>query len=269
MSISNYFKNISQRLNNESGEIREFFSSHRPTAGANREDLVAQFLTQHLPKRYSVSNGLIFSSEGEFSNQADVLICDKMNNAPLFGDRKEPIWLVEAVYGLIEVKTTLTPTTFADSIKKCKNFKKLRRNYSDRIIERIRDSLFILWAFEGPSPETFKKTIEETYKDLTIEQRPDLIIVPEKYVVISGKYQETARIGQPTSPARSQIEKVPNFEKVFLHNGFELAVLNEHSLLAFIVWLSSWLHQSGERYAPLTSYLPSILESKNEYKIIT
>lgn len=269
MSIDKYFENISDRLDRESSDIKEFFSSHKPTAGANREDVVAEFLGQNLPNRYAVSNGLILSSDGEFSNQADILICDKLNNAPLFGNRKEPIWLVEAVYGLIEVKTSLTPTTLDDCIDKCKRFKSLSRRFSDRGLERVRESLFVVWSFEGPRPETLLQTIVEKYESLQTDQRPDLIIIPEKYIVMSGQYQELARIGQPGSIARMQIEKTLDYRQKFLGRGFELPVLNEHSLLAFMVWLTSWLHQAGDRCATLTSYLPKILESKGEYKIFT
>ncbi|WP_330110323.1 DUF6602 domain-containing protein [Methylophaga thalassica] len=269
MSIPDYFKNISRRLNSDSEEIRSFFSSHRPSAGSNREGLIVDFLNDHLPKKYEISHGLIFSSEGEFSNQADIVIADKHNNVPLFSDRNEPIWLVEAIFSLIEVKTTLSPSVLDDCISKCKRFKGLNRNPSDRNIEKIRDSLFVVWAFDGPSPESFKNTIVDKYKDLPVEQTPDFIIVPGKYVCMAGQYRELCRLGQKGSLHRQQIESQPEALERLNQRGFEIAVLNEHTLLASMVWLSSWLHQAGERYAPLTKYLPAILESDSDYQLLT
>lgn len=255
MSIPEYFKNISNKLNSDSEEIRTFFATHRPSAGSNREGLVADFLSKHLPDRYDISHGLIFSSEGEFSNQADIIISDKLNNAPLFSDRVEPIWLVEAVYSLVEVKTSLSPSVIDDCISKCRRFKALNRNLSDRNIERIKDSLFVVWAFEGPSPETFRDTILQKYERLLLEETPDFIIVPGKYVCMAGQYRALCRLGQQGSVHRQQIEAQPGLMQQLNGRGFEIAVLNEHSLLASMVWLSSWLHQAGERHAPLTKYL--------------
>lgn len=269
MSIAEYFRYISNKLNADSEEIRSFFSSHRPSAGSNREGLVADFLSKHLPDKYEISHGLILSSEGEFSNQADIVISDKQNNAPLFSDRVEPIWLVEAVYSLIEVKTSLSPSVIDDCISKCKRFKSINRSLSDRNIERIKDSLFVIWAFEGPSPETFRDTIAQKYEGLPTEETPDLIIVPGKYVCIAGQYRALCRLGQHNSAHRQKIEAQPDLMQQLNGRGFEIAVLNEHSLLASMVWLSSWLHQAGERYAPLTKYLPAILESEGDYQLFT
>lgn len=267
MSIPEYFKNISKKLNSDSEEIRTFFASHRPSAGSNREGLVADFLRKHLPDRYDISHGLILSSEGEFSNQADIIISDKLNNAPLFRERVESIWLVEAVYSLIEVKTSLSPSVIDDCISKCRKFKTLNRNLSDRNIERIKDSLFVVWAFEGPSSETFRDTIIRKYEGLPLEETPDFIIVPSKYVCIAGQYRVLCRLGQSGSVHRQLIEAQPDRVQQLNSRGFEIAVLNEHSLLASMVWLNSWLHQAGERHAPLTKYLPAILESESDYQL--
>ncbi len=269
MSIPEYFKNISNRLNLDSEEIRRFFSTHRPSGGSNREGLVADFLSKHLPEKYDISHGLILSSDGEFSNQADILISDKLNNAPLFGDRVEPIWLVEAVYSLFEVKTSLSPSVIDDCISKCKKFKALNRNNSDRGIERIKDSLFVVWAFDGPSPETFRNTIMHKFEELPVEEAPDMIVVPGQYVCLAGQYRALCRLGQQGSIHRQQIEAQPGLIQQLNGEGFEIAVLNEHSLMASIVWLSSWLHQSGDRYAVLTKYLPAILESESDCQLFT
>lgn len=269
MNISEYFKNISDRFNSESNELRLFFSTHRPSAGSNREGLVADFLRKHLPSKYEISHGLVFSSEGEFSNQADVLVCDALNNAPLFRDRKEPIWLVESIYALVEVKTTISPSELDDCIAKCQKFKSLKRRSTDRNLGRIRDSLFVVWAFEGPSSTTFRDTIVDKFAGLAIEAMPDFIVVPGKYVCMSGQYRALARLGQPFSLYHQQLNMQKELMDRMQARGFEIAVLNEHSLLATMVWITSWLQQAGERYASLVHYLPEIMESQGDYEHFT
>lgn len=83
--------------------------------------------------------------EGEFSNQADLLIVDHMSNAPLYPVYKNKVWLVESVYAMVEVKTKLTNTEIKDIIPKCRKFKKMKRKY-DFVpsISRIQESLFII-----------------------------------------------------------------------------------------------------------------------------
>lgn len=257
-SLPDYFSDISAQLCIESERIRNFFSSHRPTAGENREDLVAKFLSNHLPKKFGISSGLIVSKEGQFSNQADVIISDQINNAPLFSTSAQPIWLVESVFSLIEVKTQLTPSTLKDSVEKCRKFKLLNRDYSSLAQQNITESLFVLWAFEGPKPETAKINIESAFKDVPQSERPDFIIVPGSILVRSGHYYELSTIGQAGSQHREQLRQRHNGnEELLLGNGIEVADLGQNALLAFITWYSSWLLGAGSRSAPLQQYLSS------------
>ena len=117
-------------------------------------------MKEYLPKAFSIGTGLILSSEGEFSNQADLLIADQLNNAPLYPESNNKLWLVESIYSLIEVKTNLEPLNIKDAIKKCVKFKRLKRVFQNVPSQpRITDSLFILWAFNGPDLNIEKKTL--------------------------------------------------------------------------------------------------------------
>lgn len=48
---------------------------------------------------------MVISHEGLFSNQADLVVVDALNNSPLYGTSRNQLWPVEAVYSLLEVKT--------------------------------------------------------------------------------------------------------------------------------------------------------------------
>lgn len=256
-----YFADISEELNRKSNKIKDYFATHKPSAGANREGLVANFLEEYLPKKFSISSGLILSSEGCFSNQADIIVADHMSNAPLFGENNEKLWLVESVYSLIEVKTQLTPTTIKDSFEKCRKFKRLKRNYAaDFGRQNIKESLFVLWSFNAPTPQKAKENIEAELKNIPREEQPDFIIVPGSILVAGGHYYELVTLGQPSTALYSQ--KLAQFGgniDAALGKGHTFNILGENSLLAWLTWFSSWLHAAGERRAPLNEYVPKEL----------
>ncbi len=259
--LNKYFEDISSELERKSQSIRDYFATHKPSAGANREGMVASSLSTYLPSKYEVSSGLILSKSGEFSNQADIIIADKMSNAPLFGSDSEKIWLVESVYSLIEVKTQLTPTTLRDSLEKCIKFKSLAREYaSDFGRQNIKESLFVLWSFEGPKPEIIKTHIESELANIPREYQPDFIIVPGSTLVRSGHYYELSKLGQVDSAHRAELlASVGGNINAILGSGYQVNEFGSNTLLAWLVWFSSWLHAAGERRAALNNYVPQEL----------
>lgn len=74
---------------------------------------------------------MVISHDGAFSNQADLVVVDALNNSPLYGTARNQLWPVEAVYSLIEVKTTLSPGELRDAIAKGRKFKSLPRRFCD------------------------------------------------------------------------------------------------------------------------------------------
>jgi hypothetical protein len=139
MILPQYLSDVAREMRLKSAAIRRGFGSHRPSAGQNREDLVGEFLVQHLPRKFGVSTGIVISHEGEFSNQADLVVVDEQNNAPLYGGARNKLWPIEAVYALLEIKTALTPSELADAIGKGRRFKRLPRRFCETgEIQRIR-----------------------------------------------------------------------------------------------------------------------------------
>lgn len=257
MTIDMYYSEIAQELKRKSDSIKIGFSTHALSAGENREDIVGQFLQKNLPKAFGISTGLILSNEGEFSNQADLIIVDELDNAPLYPDSSNKLWLVESVYAMIEVKTSLTPNAINDSINKCRRFKKLTRNYqSVPSLPRIKESLFIIWGFEGPSPDTLKKNFMNALKNIPIEEQPDFIIIPDSILITSGSYRKLSKFGMKGSQHQQKVLKKNSgktYEEIF--EPIEFQVLNDNSTLVFITWFTSWLKGAGVRSAPLDEYL--------------
>ncbi|HRH76902.1 MAG TPA: hypothetical protein PK129_06090 [Cellvibrionaceae bacterium] len=259
--LHKYFEDIGSQLERKSQSVREYFKTHKPSAGSNREGMVASFLEAYLPEKFAISSGLILSKDGEFSNQADIVVADRMSNSPLFGGDNEKIWLVESVYSLIEVKTQLTPTTLRDSLEKCKKFKSLPREYaSDFGRQKIRESLFVLWAFEGPSPEKIKENVAQELAHIPRDMQPDFIVVPGSTIVRSGHYYELSLLGQENTQYRAhKLASVGGSVDLVLGAGFEVGELKGNTLLAWLVWYTSWLQAAGERRAALDSYVPKDL----------
>lgn len=258
MPIKEYFDSVANEIKLQSDRIRDDFKTHRPTSGANREAIVAEFLRKHLPSAYGVVSGLILAQNDMFSKQADVVIVDQLRNAPLYSSSPEEIWLVESVYCLLEVKTRLTPSDLADSIEKCRRFKSLPRSFMESSDSpRITDSLFAIWSFETSSAETLKTNFAHAIAGVPISEQPDFVIVPDKLVIKSGSYHAFVSLGMPSSPYRSELEATTGGDLApLLGEGYTVWELGTNALLTWFVWIMSWLNHAGPRVAPLTAYLP-------------
>jgi hypothetical protein len=257
-TLSTYLADVALEMRAQSAGIRRDFAAHRPSAGSNREEVVERFLANHLPKRFGVSTGLVISADGEFSNQADLVVVDDYNNAPLYPNARNKLWPVEAVAAFVEVKTMLSPTEITDAVAKARRFKSLRRIFGIAgEPQRIRDSLFVLWGFDAPSFDTFKQNLTSALVGVPASEQPDLVIVPDRLVARCGTYLELSKIGQPNSQHRADLHAKygPSLASL-LTSSNEVAEFGENSLLAGFVWLDSWLRQAGSRLVDPLVYLP-------------
>ena len=258
MVLPEYLSDVAREMRAKSAAIRRDFASHHPSAGENREGLVKKFLTAHLPRKFGVSSGMVFSHDGAFSNQADLVVVDAFNNSPLYATGNNQLWPVEAIYALVEVKTNLNPADLKDSVAKGRKFKTLQRRYcmagQD---QRIADSLFVIWGFNCPSPSTFKENLRAALSDMPRKEQPDLIVVPDRIVARGGTYLELSRLGQPNSPYRVQLQAQHGTDlEELLPEPAEVLDLGENSLLAWYIWFDSWLRQAGSRLTNPVDYLP-------------
>jgi hypothetical protein len=115
---SSVAKEISEQLNRMllakigQGELLK----HNLEKGLGNEQALRDLLINFLPRRYGVAKGKIANSDGEMSRQLDVIIYDALNCPSLFVDEnRNQILPIEGVFGVIEVKTTLTNDALSDS----------------------------------------------------------------------------------------------------------------------------------------------------------
>lgn len=258
MILPEYLSDVARDMRAKSAAIRRDFASHRLSAGENREDLVATFLANNLPRKFGVSSGMVISHEGVFSNQADLVVVDEQNNAPLYAAAPNKLWPVEAVYALIEVKTTLHPAEMADAIAKGRKFKALKRHFCQAgQIQRTTDSLFVIWAFDSAATSTVKANLVAALADVPRSEQPDLIVVPDRFVARAGIYLEVSKLGQVNSQFRAQLQAQHGTNVEALLPGLvEVGEHGENALLAWYVWFDSWLRQAGSRLTDPLAYLP-------------
>ena len=100
------------------------FIKHAGDKGENREHILREFLANHLPKKYGVTKGEIITKDGKRSHSADVIIYDAVN-CPILYSEKTSIVPMEGVYGVIEVKSSLSKAEFINAARQVESFKRL------------------------------------------------------------------------------------------------------------------------------------------------
>lgn len=100
------------------------FIKHAGDKGENREHILREFLVAHLPKKYGVTKGEIITKNGQHSHSADIIIYDAVN-CPILYSEKTSIVPIEGVYGVIEVKSSLSKAEFIGAARQIESFKHL------------------------------------------------------------------------------------------------------------------------------------------------
>lgn len=100
------------------------FIKHAGDKGENREHILREFLATHLPGKYGVAKGEIITKDGQHSHSADIIIYDAVN-CPVLYSEKTAIIPIEGVFGVIEVKSSLSKTEFIGAARQIEAFKRL------------------------------------------------------------------------------------------------------------------------------------------------
>ncbi|MBX3306484.1 MAG: hypothetical protein KF751_10595 [Nitrospira sp.] len=81
---------------------------HAPTTGAASENVWLTLLKKYLPLRYSAANAHVVDSNGQFSEQIDVVIFDRQYSPFIFHFQHHIIIPAESIYAVFETKQSLT-----------------------------------------------------------------------------------------------------------------------------------------------------------------
>ena len=98
---------------------------HPGEYGMYKERCLRTLLQSVLPKNYNISDGFIITScDNHISTQCDLLIYNA-NTMPLTDDGVGKFFPVEDVFGVVEVKSTLSKKDFIKALQKLADIKKL------------------------------------------------------------------------------------------------------------------------------------------------
>jgi len=97
---------------------------HHGDRGGNLELLLATFLRDHLPNRYGVIKGEAITKNGQHSHAIDIMIYDKAT-CPVLYSSGTAVVPIEGVFGIIEVKSSLSKAELEDAAAKIRKFKEL------------------------------------------------------------------------------------------------------------------------------------------------
>jgi len=166
---------------------------HKPSKGQGREEVLREVLKVLLPPYIGVSNGEVFCTTGETSNQCDVIFHEWQTSPAVFSSKNIGIFPSECVYGVMEVKSKLDKKELIDTygkIRLLKSFPKiaytadsLRSNPT--IIRygkvwKYFPTLGFIFAYDSIDMRDIRETLQTLDKGVPCDQRLDAIWVLSK-----------------------------------------------------------------------------------------
>jgi len=174
--LKKYFEASEKVLSDQFDLSTGASGGHIGAMGENRERILMDFLSKHIPSRFTVEQrGIIFDSKYNRSDQVDIIIYE--HNYPKLGGQSPTLYFVEGVGGFLEVKSTLDKKTLKESLKNIASVKRLKTSPTNMIIGNISqpDLLFGgIFAFKNNLTE---ESILKILNESKIEKKllPDFI----------------------------------------------------------------------------------------------
>lgn len=120
-----YFKTVHEDFAARISVLSKLIQSHPGEQGRHVENVVRDLLQEFLPDRYSFGSGFVIDSQGQQSRQCDIVIYDTMLCAGLLRRTGPLLFPIEAVYGVIEIKSTLNKQEVSDAYGHIASVKRL------------------------------------------------------------------------------------------------------------------------------------------------
>jgi len=173
--------------------------------GAPRERALRSVLSAFLPEKYGLTAGHVVSSAPAWSRQSDVIIYDRLES-PIFSvdaDFQGTVLPAEAVYGIIEVKSSLDPKSFRDAVDKIAEFKRLCAGVnSPKLTKRFGAVFAYRMASSVKDPDACMKGFVEIARDVNESERVDdlFILGLENTDISQSFYMPLIPKGGPKGP---------------------------------------------------------------------
>lgn len=120
--LASLHEDIEQRL----AIVRKSFA-HPGTKGDASEAVWLDLFKQYLPKRYEAEKAFVVDSNGDFSQQIDVVVFDRQYSPFIFTFKDQKVVPAESVYAVFEAKQTADAGLVAYAQRKVASVRKLHR----------------------------------------------------------------------------------------------------------------------------------------------
>lgn len=108
-------------------QLAEYSITHYGKRGDVAEKHFIDILEAYLPRRYSVSSGIVIDRNGKTSDQIDIIIYDRQFTPTLLDQHDHKYITAEAVYAVLEVKPTFDKEYLDYAAKKAESVRSLSR----------------------------------------------------------------------------------------------------------------------------------------------
>jgi uncharacterized protein DUF6602 len=224
---------------------------HPGTKGDSLENVWIEWLRKYMPNRYSIDKAIIVDSEGQLSDQIDLVIYDQQYTPFVFTQNGVHYIPAEGVYAVFEVKPDLQGSCKSEgknisyieyASKKIESVRKLKRT-STKILDRgiPKDPRPLTKIIGGilTSVNTFKEkeTIEKHLKQLKGLKSIDMGCCVEYgcfYIEYEGKENEEINDFN---------NRIKEYYKSRHYNSINYSK-RENSLVTFFLQLSRYLQQT-------------------------
>jgi hypothetical protein len=118
------FRKISQKMHADFEAAAQI--NHSVSKGTFRENVLKDFLAEgRMPYKYGIGSGEVVGRVRDTSKQCDLIVYDRLNGVKLLYDEAIQVFPIDCIYGIIEVKSTLSKEELIDSLTKIKVLKSM------------------------------------------------------------------------------------------------------------------------------------------------
>lgn len=125
-SLRALFQSLHRKIDEELNIAREALR-HPGTKGNTSETVWIGLLETYLPSRYRVCGAHIVDSEGNFSDQIDVVVFDRQYSPFIFDFLGARVVPAESVYAVFEAKQTINAANVSYAREKLRSVRRLHR----------------------------------------------------------------------------------------------------------------------------------------------
>jgi len=125
-SLSKLLHGLHDDIHQKLNTARSTFG-HPGTKGDASEKIWLELLQKYLPQRYQAEKAHVVDSEGNFSQQIDIVIFDRQYSPFIFNYQDEIIVPAESVYAVFEAKQSINAEYVAYAQDKVESVRKLYR----------------------------------------------------------------------------------------------------------------------------------------------